>query len=236
MGESTAVATAQLYAARPSLRPASLLRRASIISATRDLLCEFDVDKIMVADVAERAGVSVATVYNLVGPRDQLLVSVLDDTVELVEARLAAQPVTAGIDGCVSIVVTACDVILSDPIPNRRVLGVLGQFTPELWLISGLTDLLSESISKALTDGALTGRFATEALSTGVQLGFRGALISWVFGQIEDHELRDRAELQALFVLANAVSADERTPVLDRIEELSDMTTEIKTTTGRTSE
>ena len=59
--------------ARPSSSPASAQRRQRIADATLALLRERDAAKITVADIAEAADVSVATVYNLVGPRERVL-------------------------------------------------------------------------------------------------------------------------------------------------------------------
>lgn len=205
---------------RPSGRAASMRRRAAIIRETRQVLRESEAEKLMVADVAERAGVSVATVYNLVGTRDRLLVSILDDAVDQIEERLGAQAGDGGLDACLSVLMVACDVMLDDPLPNRRVLGALGQLGPGAWLVSGLTGLLRQGVATAVADGVLDGRRASEALATSIQLGFRGVLISWAFGLLPDQRLGQWAELQALYQLHYAAADAEREPIERRIASL----------------
>ena len=56
--------------ARPSESLASQRRRRAITEATVELLRDRDLDKISVADIADTAGVAVATVYNLIGPEN----------------------------------------------------------------------------------------------------------------------------------------------------------------------
>jgi len=76
--------------ARPSSAPASVRRRQEIIDAARTLLRERNADEFVVADVARVAGVSVATVYNLVGTRDRLLLAVLEQAVSDVDLAIAS--------------------------------------------------------------------------------------------------------------------------------------------------
>ena len=77
--------------ARPSSSPASQRRRRRIIDATFELLREHDAAKLSVADIAKVAGVSVASVYNLVGTRERVLAAVIDRYVERLAAALGEQ-------------------------------------------------------------------------------------------------------------------------------------------------
>ncbi|MCP5026891.1 MAG: TetR/AcrR family transcriptional regulator [Actinomycetia bacterium] len=206
---------------RPSTRGSSVRRRAAIVAATRELLRQSEPDEVMVADIAEHAGVSLATVYNLVGRRDQLLLSVIDGAVNEIRESRPASPRPFGVEAITSIMVATSEVMLSDPLAHRRVLGALGQLAPGAWLASGLTGLFQEGVSQAIDDGALDGRQANAAFTTAVQFGFRGVLISWTFGQLPDEELRHSAELQALYVLAYAATESARPQIERRIAALN---------------
>ena len=203
---------------RPSSSGPSVRRRATIVDAARHLLREYEVDGISVSDVAAAAGVSTATVYNLVGTRDRLLLAVLDETVAEVE-RLA-DPSLPGIDGCLSIFVAGGEVVLSDPVAHRRALGALGAMAPDLWLDTGLAELLGRWADGALADGTLTGRPATDTLVDLLQYGYRGVLISWVFGLVHDDDLPTLITRQALHVLSDAVPEDHRPALLERLDRL----------------
>lgn len=104
--------------ARPSSSPASMQRRQRIADATAALLRERDAAKITVADVADEAGVSVATVYNLVGPRERVLSAVLDGYVERLEAALGSSPAHEDpLEAVVDVVRVAVVQSLHDPVP-----------------------------------------------------------------------------------------------------------------------
>jgi len=162
----------------------------------------------------------VATVYNLVGTRDQVLLAVVDETVLEVERLVDAS--LPGVDGCLSILAAGGEVILSDPVAHRRALGALGAMTPGLWLGTGLAALLGQWADGALTDGTLTGRPATDAVVDLLLYGYRGVLISWVFGLVHDEDLATLITRQALHVLSDAVSEDDRPALLERLDRLDE--------------
>lgn len=66
------------------------MRTEAILDAAVELLDESAVDDLTTDRIADRAGVSTATVYNLVGPRDQLLRAIIDRVVEGLVERVAA--------------------------------------------------------------------------------------------------------------------------------------------------
>jgi AcrR family transcriptional regulator len=57
-------------------------RRAAILDATLELLATTRVDALSTERIAERAEVSPATVYNLVGTRQELLTALIDRVIE----------------------------------------------------------------------------------------------------------------------------------------------------------
>lgn len=211
--------------ARPSQTAASRQRRTSILGAARALILDRGVDKLVIADVAERADVSVATIYNLVGTRDRLLIALLDDVAETVRTRLAAQPASGGIDGCVEVVTVACETVIDDATTVRTVLASVGTVAPDQWLSEGMGGVIGQRVDAAIELGHLGDELPSAAITDGIHLGFRGALISWVFGLLTDDELTPNAELMALHVLANAAASDHRAAVQQRLHELASSTT-----------
>ena len=65
-------------------------RRDAIVSATRELFRETSADLVSADRIAERAGVSTATVYNLVGRREEVLGAVLAHLFVDIGARIEA--------------------------------------------------------------------------------------------------------------------------------------------------
>lgn len=210
---------------RPSDTSASRRRRGSILDAARALIAERGIDKLVIADVAERADVSVATIYNLVGTRDRLLIALLDDVAETVRAQLDSGPVSIGIDGCIEVITAACETVISDAVTVRTVLASVGAVAPDQWLTEGMEGAIRQRVNAAFELGRLSGFMSPAAVANGIHLGFRGALISWVFGLLSDRDLRPNAELMALHVLANAAALDHRVEVESRLHALAAATT-----------
>lgn len=207
--------------ARPSQTTASRQRRATILDAARGLIADRGVDKLVIADVAERADVSVATIYNLVGTRDRLLIALLDDVAETVRTRLVEQPSSEGIDGCVEVITAACETVIADASTVRTVLASVGAIAPDQWLTEGMGGAIIESVEEAMTSGHLADDLPAAAIANGIHLGFRGALISWVFGLLSDAELTPNAEQMTLHVLANAATPAQRRRIQKQLQELT---------------
>ncbi len=220
--------------ARPSTTQAALRRRQRIISATRELLRERDADKVLVTDVADRAGVSVATIYNLVGTRDRMLVAVLEDTIVHIRKSVATAAPATGVDACLAIAKVSCDVVLADPGPQRAVIGVIGAWGPDVWLVAGMETLYAAAIEQAVADGAFVATARPDVLADSLLLAHRGVLISWVFHQLTDADYRRDSELMALQLLANAAVPALRADLLRRIDDLAmpSSTTSTNTTTA----
>ena len=64
------------------------VRRSAILDAARSLILEHG-PQVAAEKIAQRAGVSTATVYNLIGPREQLLGLLLSELFEDLRARIA---------------------------------------------------------------------------------------------------------------------------------------------------
>lgn len=210
--------------ARPSQTSASQRRRAAILDAARWLIADRGVDKLVIADIAARADVSVATIYNLVGTRDRLLIAVLDDAVEQVRQRLASGPTNEGVEGCLDVVRAACETVLADALTVRTVIASVGSAAPDVWLTEGLEGAIRERVDAAVAAGCLDQTIAAGSIAQSIHLGFRGALISWVFGLLADDELGPHAELMALHVLANAAHSDHREAVQRQLLDLASST------------
>jgi len=211
-----------MSAARPSSRDASVRRRSSIVDAARELVRERGFEKVLVSDVAERADVSVGTVYNLVGPRDQLFLAVLEETVAEIDHRVAIASAASGVDRCVQVGVTACELLVEDAGLHRPVLGSLYQFTGGDAPIPGLGELFRTCVVDGIGQGDLCDNIPPEVVAAHVHYAFRGVLWTWVEGQIGDVELTPSAELAMLFVLMASSTQVVRPTVAMRIGELGE--------------
>jgi len=179
--------------ARPSSSPASMQRRQRIADATAALLRERDAAKITVADVADEAGVSVATVYNLVGPRERVLSAVLDGYVERLEAALGSSPAHEDpLEAVVDVVRVAVVQSLHDPVPLRAVLRELGPLEFAENRGPGLEGLL---LPRVRNIASLQIDSEARTVAHMIVYGFRGVLLSWAHLLISDEQFRRDSEL-----------------------------------------
>ena len=144
-----------------------------------------------VSDIAAEAGVSVATVYNLVGRKDQILAGVIDGYVHRVSVELVKQPPATELVQAASVVITtAVDAALSDPLPLRAVVREPGTLNLVQTKGMGVDQLIEPRLCAA---GASLGE-AREVAQL-VVYGFWGTIVSWALGLISDARFRDDAEL-----------------------------------------
>jgi AcrR family transcriptional regulator len=186
--------------ARPSSSPASQQRRRNIALATVGLLRERDVAKVTVADIAHEAGVSVATVYNLVGPRERVLAAVVDWYVERLGSALTARSKPDDpAEAVVEVVRAAAEQSLADPDPLRSVLRELGPLEFAEHRRLGLHELLRPRLENV---PSLRYDSAVDLVARLIVYGFRGVLLSWAHHMIGDEEFATDAELITRRLLA----------------------------------
>ncbi len=170
------------------------------MEAAQALLRERDADKVNVADVAEVAEVSVATVYNLVGTREQVLSAVLDDYVDRLARAVGVEaPSDDLVEAVVEVMRLATTFSLDDPLPLRAVLRELGPLelaeNQRVGLGSVLAPLVEEFVSRPAGNRG-------EELTKMLVYGYRGVLMSWVYGLVDDDGFRADAETMTRRLLA----------------------------------
>ncbi|MFI1100715.1 TetR/AcrR family transcriptional regulator [Streptomyces melanogenes] len=176
-------------------------RRNRILDATRELLRDSPESVISTERIAERAEVSPATVYNLIGPRDKIWEALAAGFMDELERRLAAR----GAGDPREVVRATVLLFVGDPVVSRRMVRE--------WEASGLvldrTPLgqLRRAMAEARTQGLLRADIDTDALAALVATSCLGALHQWVAALIDDDRFLARA-LFALDVVLAAAAAD----------------------------
>lgn len=192
--------------ARPSNSKASQRRRVAIAEATLTLLRARDAAEVAVSDIAAEAGVSVATVYNLVGRKDQILAGVIDGYVHRVSVELVKQPPATELVQAASVVITtAVDAALSDPLPLRTVVREPGTLNLVQTKGMGVDQLIEPRLCAA---GASLGE-AREVAQL-IVYGFWGTIVSWALGLISDARFRDDAELVTKRLVLGTFGSDRQ--------------------------
>ncbi|MEU1818999.1 TetR/AcrR family transcriptional regulator [Streptomyces roseifaciens] len=176
-------------------------RRARILEATRELLCESPESVVTAERIAERAEVAPATVYNLIGSRDKIWEALAAGFMDELEHRLAA----LGGGDPREVVRATVLLFVGDPVVSRRMVRE--------WEESGLVldrsplTQLRQAMADARRRGLLRADVDTDALAAVVGTSCVGALHQWVVRSIDDDRFLARA-LFALDVVLAAAAAD----------------------------
>lgn len=195
-------------------------RRTEILRAARDLVAEGGVDALTMRSVAERAHVSVPTIYNLIGNRAQVLSALMDaggdQLRDLLVASTDAEPTTA--------IIEACEALATVVAPNAAVVaavlanGISGPIGDDS-LFARFRRVSGEAFADARTAGRLDPSADPDLLTDRCVALAAGAVISWATDHHDEDRLRDELVHGSMLVLAAHVDDDERPRVrreLDR--------------------
>lgn len=164
-------------------------RRTAIFDATRDLFRNGS-DFVSAQQIAERAGVSTATLYNLVGKREELLAALLNQLFaelgeRLFSARAKGDPVLAG----AAIVGESVSLFCEDPSVWRQIVHELsgrsaGQIADHV--SARPVDLQIQAMKAAEREGRLKPGIDPEAAARQIFASYNGALYLWSGGFASD--------------------------------------------------
>lgn len=180
-------------------------RRARILDALRELLRESPEAAITTEQIALRADVATATVYNLIGPRDKIWEALATSFMDELERRLARRRARDPLDRARDVVRVTVELFVEDPVVSRRMLR--GWENSALALDHTPLDHVRIALDEARAQGILRPDVDLGALGSLVGTACVGALHQWAAGLIDDGRFRARA-LRAVDVALAAGAAD----------------------------
>jgi AcrR family transcriptional regulator len=184
-------------------------RRAQILEAARELMRADPDAHLTTEQIARRAEVVPATVYNLIGPREQLWKALAEAFMDRLEEQLAAEPAGAGGDPAHRlrrIGELTVEHLVADPAVSRRMLrgwqhsGGLLRRTPVTHLRAAMG-----AVREA---GLLRDDVDTDAIAAVVGAAWVGALHQWGAGLIDDATCLERSRLAVDVALAAAAAPE----------------------------
>jgi AcrR family transcriptional regulator len=197
-------------------------RRRRILDAAAQLVESDGLDSLTMRRLSETAGVSYATVYNLIGSKEDVLVALLRTGLEDLGAQLAA-------------------VASRDPLDRARALvaGVVNHFVarPALYrsLIQAVHDpaagtrgvpirrrtiaLYEASIRDAIDQGLLRDDLDPHVLGLHVTLAVNGVIRRWAAGEMNAAGFRAEADYALRVSLLSVATPPTRTKLLAELRE-----------------
>jgi AcrR family transcriptional regulator len=190
------------------LRERNKQRRADqILTAARDLLREDPAGTPSVERIAERAQVSPATVFNLVGTRERIWAALADQGLAEITARVQALPALAPHERAQRIATATAEALCADAAVYRAVLSH--------WRSSGRmlradpTTAIIASLEAARAAGTVRDDIDLRAIGTLIVTACTGAAHQWAAELIDDAEFvrRSRDAVDVAFAAAAATHA-----------------------------
>jgi AcrR family transcriptional regulator len=181
-------------------------RRERILDAIRELLRDSPEETPTVERVAELADLSPATVFNLVGPREQQWAALGDALLRELDDRLAFVADEDPREQARRIVGETADLFIADAAVFRHLVnswgrgGVLLQENP--------VPRLRAALRRGQAAGTLRPDLHVEALVGHIATACGGALRQWAAGQIPDAAFRARVRFAVDVVFAASASED----------------------------
>ncbi len=197
-------------------------RRDAILSAARSLIREQG-PQVSVERIAQRAGISTATVYNLIGPREQLLGLLLSDQFEQLRDTVTAMNLVDPFRVGEAVVTISADMFVSDSslwlnvIPEVR--GAFGARVRPFVSFQPI-NLQREAMLTAKHLGMLSREADPEMTAMQIYAAYNGALFLWAGGLLTDDAFRSHARAGYWAVLAALASGEHRRRALRELNDL----------------
>jgi len=189
-------------------------RRERILAAAREIIGQRGYEALTMRDLARASRVTVPTVYNLIGSKEQVLFAAIEEQTSRFEARLGAGSDLAPAARVRAIVVACADEYLRMPRYYRSLLTLL--------FLSGSAGAMKQRVDRALSTPigeSLSAMRAHGELAPWIELRpLRGRLrahlqmtsIQWASGALSDQGLEAAARYGAGLIMAAATVGETR--------------------------
>lgn len=196
-------------------------RRRRIIQAARDLIRETGNAGLSMRALAAKAGVSLATPYNLFGSKRAIVLAVLDDVREF-QDRFAHLKATDPLERLFAAVDMAVEFYIADPPFYRTLWAAVFDCSDDVrteifnWKRN---EFWRNLVAEASQRGAVASDVNVELLFRALDRNFESAMLEWVVGELPSDLLAATIRFGHALILKGAASPDWRGPLDARLKE-----------------
>ena len=197
-------------------------RRGRILDAAAELVEADGLDALTMRRLSETAGVSYATVYNLVGAKEDVLVALLRARLEDLGAQLAAVASPDPLDRARAIVAGVVDYFVARPALYRALVQAVhdpAAGARGLPIRRRTISLYETSIRDAIDHGLLCDDLDAHVLGLHVTLAVNGVIRRWAAGEMNATVFRAEADYALRVALLGVATASTRTKLLEELRE-----------------
>ena len=214
-------------------------RKRRILDSARTLLKESGPDGLSMRKLAKDAGLSVTTLYNLLGSREAILQALIRDSDQRLEAatpddRAARTPLgraSRAMEGVLQHMIDNGDLLRPLIVAHfsSGYVATLGK-TDEGEHFRSAKDAIRAALAEAQASGQLRNTIGQDFLEAQLYAGWGLALDQWAFGLIDDETLR-LSSLSCFYVVLLAIAEPEVRPGIEK--ELRRLERELTSATAR---
>jgi AcrR family transcriptional regulator len=169
-------------------------RRARIVAAAQAIIGERGYTAITMRDLARASRVTVPTIYNLIGSKDEVVIAAVADRTARYVERLAPSANRPPAERVLAIVDAVSEEFLSAPLYYRAMLGMIYASPAAASLRTRTSREVQLPLERALEELAATGELAAwadpRALANQIESLAQVASLRWSTGGITDEEMR----------------------------------------------
>ena len=212
-------------------------RRRQIIAAARALIRETGSTGLSMRELARRAGVSLATPYNLFGSKGAVVLAVLQDVREYRE-RFGAMPLADPIDRLFAAIALALEYYHADPAFYKTLWREVFSASSEVRaaIYNPKRDAFWRSlIADAYAAGVIEARIDPELLLHQLDHQFRSIMLDWVVGELAPDALEPAIRLGYALILNGAATPGWHAALAARIADAQDALRSAGVTAGTLS-
>jgi AcrR family transcriptional regulator len=194
-------------------------RRRLIIQAARELIRETGNAGLSMRGLAARAGVSLATPYNLFGSKRAIVVAVLEDVREF-HARFSTVKSADPIEKIFAALDISIDFYIGDPAFYRTLWAAVFDTSDGVReeILNPRRDAFWRALLvEAAEAGAVAADIDLDQLQRQLELMLRSSLFTWVVGEVASERLGPLSRLGYALILSGAASPDWRGPLRARV-------------------
>ena len=199
-----------------------LARRASMMETARQMIAEKGYESIKIRELAAACRVSVPTLYNQFGGKDQLLAAAIEDHFVGDPDQVKIKTSLNGLERIFAILDFITSQFLQAPDFHRRLLEAFGSLDSTQQVQRSITASLAHEIGQEL--GVMQDRRELESwadpelLAGQVTTAFISSTIIWGSGSIKENQLTAAVQYGTGLVLAGVVTGDNVPLVRQRIK------------------
>lgn len=196
-------------------------RRRRIIHAARDLIRETGNAGLSMRALAARAGVSLATPYNLFGSKRAIVLAVLDD-VRVFQDRFASIKTSDPLERLFTALDMAVEFYVADPPFYRTLWAAVFDVSDDVRgaiLNSTRNAFWRDLVARVAEAGVVTPDANVELLFRVLDRSFESAMLEWVMGELAPDLLAPTVRYGYALILKGAASDGWRGPLEVRVAE-----------------